>query len=261
MRPEKTDLDIVEELSEYFSEISDSMTLLTRVEAPSTYGSPWTEITQNEVIKEVRALKKPKSMVYGDMVPSTVNPLVQTAAIFLTPIINDSFASLSTAEVWRKETQTVIPKCNNSASFNELRNLSCTNLFSKLMEVFLLKRLSREVNTNRNQYGGIKGSGTNHFLINTYHNIMTALENNRNAVSIISVDFSKAFNRMDHHHCLRAFEHKGASTPSLQIIAALLRDRSMSIKVGNVLSASRHIKGGSPQGTKFGNFLFTVTID
>lgn len=113
----------------------------------------------------------------------------------------------------------------------------------------------------KNQYGGTKGSGTNYFLINTYHQIMTALEDNTKAVSIISIDFSKAFNRMDHSKCIEAFTHKGASHASLNMIAAFLRNRTMSVKVGQTFSTPRPVHGGSPQGTKLGNFLFAVTID
>ena len=35
----------------------------------------------------------------------------------------------------------------------------------------------------------------------------------------------------------------------------------MRFKVYNHLSACREVKGGSPQGTKIGNFLFIATID
>ena len=129
------------------------------------------------------------------------------------------------------------------------------------METFLLKRLLEEVTTDRNQYGGIKGSGTNHFLINTYHHIMTALEDNKNAVSLVSVDFSKAFNRMDHGLCLKSFAYKGASQEAMTMIAAFLYNRTMRVKVGTAFSTPRSVNGGSPQGTKLGNFLFTMTID
>ena len=90
---------------------------------------------------------------------------------------------------------------------------------------------------------------------------MMALEDNKNAVSLVSIDFSKAFNRMDHGLCLKAFAHKGTSREAMTMIAAFLHRRTMRIKVGTVFSAPRIVNGGSPQGTKLGNFLFTMTID
>ena len=46
------------------------------------------------------------------------------------------------------------------------------------------------------QYGGVKGCGTDHFLIDTWENILQELEDNRASVNLMSLDYSKAFNRM-----------------------------------------------------------------
>ena len=35
----------------------------------------------------------------------------------------------------------------------------------------------------------------------------------------------------------------------------------MKVKAGNTWPAPRDVRGGSPQGTKIGNFLFVVTIE
>ena len=110
-------------------------------------------------------MKKPKSNVTGDILSQLVNPLSDTIGVFLCPIFNRCFCRGIWPSAWRTETQTVIPKGTDPTSFDELLNLSYTNFFSKLMEVFLLKRLLDEATTSQNQYGEIKGSGTNHFLI------------------------------------------------------------------------------------------------
>ena len=259
MRPGKNDKEVSEELSEFFSKINNTLPPLPPRSIVPSYS--WPVIPREEVLKKLKQIKKPSSTVYGDVIPLTINFVTDEIATFLTPLFNKSFAEGTWPEAWRRETQTVIPKCANPTSFDELRNLSCTNLFSKLMEVFLLERLQSEVSTRSNQYGGTKGSGTNHFLIHTYHQIMSALEDNKNTVSIISIDFSKAFNRMDHGKCIQALSIKGATSEALTMVSAFLRDRTMSVKVGSTLSNLRKILGGSPQGTKLGNFLFTITID
>ena len=55
-------------------------------------------------------------------------------------------------------------------------------------------------------------------------------------MSILSVDFSKAFNRMDHRLCLDALREKGASTESLAMVKAFLTGRTMRFKVNGCLS-------------------------
>ena len=45
------------------------------------------------------------------------------------------------------------------------------------------------------------------------------------------------------------------------MVAAFLKNRIMKLKVGDTLSEGRNIRGGSPQGTLLGNFLFIITTD
>ena len=76
----------------------------------------------------------------------------------------------------------------------------------------------------------------------------------------MSIDFSKAFNRVDHLTCLNALTLHGASTDTIGMVS-FLTNRRMIFKVNNSYSSERAVKGGSPQGTKLGNLLFILTID
>ena len=66
---------------------------------------------------------------------------------------------------------------------------------------------------------------------------------------------------MDHATCLRALATYGASSETIMMIASFLTNRSMRIKINSTFSTPRLVKGGSPQGTKLGNFLFIITIN
>ena len=129
------------------------------------------------------------------------------------------------------------------------------------MESIVLERLLIEVKIKPNQYGEIRGSSMIHFLISIWERILSTLEDPATAMTLMSVDFSKAFNRVDHVVCLQALAENGTLTDSLAMISSFLKDRCMRFKVNNILSSERQVKGGSPQGTKLGNFLFIITID
>ena len=60
---------------------------------------------------------------------------------------------------------------------------------------------------------------------------------------------------------MAALAEKGCSNLSLKLVYSFLRSRKMCIKNGNDYSNTRSVKGGSPQGTKLGNFLFCTTLD
>ena len=77
--------------------------------------------------------------------------------------------------------------------------------------------------------------------------ILNGLEDNRDSVNLTTIDFAKAFNQMEHQACLRAFEHKGASSQTIGMIASFLMGRRMSVKVGNSMSAPRPIMGAAPK--------------
>ena len=124
-----------------------------------------------------------------------------------------------------------------------------------------MEKLRKEVSLNENQYGGISGSGCNHFLIDCWQKILESLDNQETAVSLLSIDFSKAFNRVCHHACIGALVENGASSDSIAMVHAFLLERTMVFKVNESFSSPRQVRGGSPQGTKLGNFLFVVTIN
>ena len=163
--------------------------------------------------------------------------------------------------MWKAETVHVIPKNSSPASLAELRNLSCTPLFSKVLESFILSNLKSEVSLSNSQYGGVKGCSTNHFLIDTWDVVLNALEKGESVTNLISVDFEKAFNRMNHWKCLEALAELGASDESIDGVATFLYNRTMSVKIGDAFSSPRHVPGGSPQGSILGNFLFCATTD
>ena len=91
------------------------------------------------------------------------------------------------------ETVTIIPKKNNPSTLAECRNLSCTPLFSKVLETIILEQLKREVQLGDSQYGGVKGCGTEHFVIDTLNEIFCGLEKKNSAVNVLTIDFSKTF--------------------------------------------------------------------
>ena len=66
---------------------------------------------------------------------------------------------------------------------------------------------------------------------------------------------------MSHQECVKAFFRKGASNQTLNLIAAFLSSRRMTVKVYQKKSSTRPIHGGSPQGCVSANSLFCATIE
>ena len=121
--------------------------------------------------------------------------------------------------------------------------------------------MKKYVKLSPNQYGVIKGSGVNHFLIDTWHDILSHLEDHRAAAALVSIDFEKAFNRMNHQHCITALRAKGAPDHLVGMVQAFLYQRKMRVKVQGHMPEPRIVPPVSPQGSILANFLFCVTAE
>ena len=143
-------------------------------------------------------------MVDGDLFPATVNKYHNLLAIPLTKICNLVLHTQSWPLQWKLESVTIIPKTNNAST----RNISCTPLFSKILESFMMERILSEVKLDEKQIGGVKKCGAEHLLIQAWNQILQGLEDNRGSVNLVTIDFAKAFNRMSHQACLQSFKKR-----------------------------------------------------
>ena len=125
----------------------------------------------------------------------------------------------------------------------------------------MLGWLGEQVGVRASQMGGMKGAGTEHYLVELFQLILETLEDSRAASVITSIDYAKAFNRLNFLKCLNSLADKGASTEIISIVGSFLTSRTMAVKVGQVLSRPHIVLGGVPQGSILGVFLFNVTID
>ena len=256
-----SETQVAERLADHFNGISSEFRGLDPADVPSTYHCPIPHILPEQLIQRLRAFKKPKSMVKHDIFPSLINDAAPFLAQPLCHIYNTMISTSTWPMRWKEEFVTPIPKKAVPESMNDLRNISCTAFFSKVFESFVLGWLTEQVGMRQNQMGGMKGAGAEHYLVQMWQLVLECLEDPRAASILTSIDYAKAFNRLDFGCCLRALANKGASSDLLSLIASFLTSRTMSVKVGQALSAPRIVLGGVPQGSILGVFLFNATID
>ena len=58
--------------------------------------------------------------------------------------------------------------------------------------------MREEAKVKPNQFGGLKGSSTSHYLADAWTDMLKALDQDGGVANLLSIDFAKAFNRMDH---------------------------------------------------------------
>ena len=224
------------------------------------YNGQWS-VQLHEVSNKLKYCKKPKSVVDGDIIPQLVTKCHDLLAIPLQHIYNLVLQKFTWPDKWKSETVKIIPKCAVPESIKDVRNISCTPLFSKVLEHFVLDKLRQYCPLAGEQFGGVKGVGIDHFLCETWHEVLMNLENDGAASSLVSIDFSKAFNRMDHAACLEALRDKGVPENVVSVVQAFLYNRKMAVHINGKISEERNAPGGAPQGSVLGSFLFCNTTE
>ena len=259
--PDSEDLPIAKKLADHFNSISNEFDGLHPRDVPERVPNSLDMLTREQVLKRLTTFEKPKSMVKGDIFPALVNRAAPDLALPLLHIYNTITLTQQWPDLWKIEYVTPIPKKTMPRTPGDLRNISCTQLFSKVYESFVLEWLGQQVKLRLNQYGGVKGSGTEHFLVNLWQEVLENIEDPRAGSLLTSTDFAKAFNRLDFAHVIKCLRVKGADLNLVRIVASFLSGRVMRVMVGSDLSDPRPVLGGVPQGSLLGVFLFNLSID
>ena len=217
------------------------------------------KFSRGSVLKRLQSLKKKDSHVEGDPLPHLVRAMPELFAAPVTAIFNKASQEGKWPTRWKTEHITIIPKVRNPASLAETRNISCTPLLSKVLEGALLDQLRDELVPDPQQYGGLKACGAEHMLIDLWEKILEEMDDGKNGVVLLGVDFQKAFNRMEYAVCLEQLKKLGASNGSLAMVKLFLTGRRMRMKLGEAISREAIILRGSPQGSVLGGALYCAT--
>jgi hypothetical protein len=107
---------------------------------------------------------------------------------------------------------------------------------AKITEQFVGQFFDEHFNSviDKNQFGCVRGRSTTHALIKVMHELFHASDNPRNFIRILFVDFSKAFDRIDHNVLMQKFV--AHEFPQHIVLWSLdfLADRKQIVKIGNV---------------------------
>ena len=142
--PDLSDDQLALELSHYFSTVSNEFLPFRSCQIPKTFDRMLPHLQPYQVAGRIRSIKRPRTKIQGDIFPTLATEYAELLALPLCNIYKEITRSLKWPVVWKLEIVTVIPKCSDPKPFNQLRNISCTLLVSKIYESYLLSWIKDE---------------------------------------------------------------------------------------------------------------------
>ena len=220
-------------------------------------------ISLEAVEKRLMTTKLHKS-IGPDGIPNWV--LRDLAGLIGPPLCAIFNMSLSEGRIpidWKKAHVTPIPKAHPPKSITtDIRPISLTPNVSKILESFIgniiLEHIKERIDPN--QYGALKGLSTTHALVDLLHNVHEFIHNGNDA-RICFIDYTKAFDLIDHNILLSKFELLGLDRWIINWLRDYLSDREQRVKLGNSVSTWLKLNGAVPQGSWLGPLCFIVYMN
>ena len=130
-------------------------------------------------------------------------------------------------------------------------------VFERLVSVRLRRFMEHSGVLPTTQFAYRKGLGTCDALLCVSHTLQSALESGQEA-RIVQIDFSAAFDRVDHPGILYRLCSLGIRGFVLSTLTQFLSNRSQHVMVDGCRSKLVNVVSGVPQGSVFGPLLFLL---
>ena len=154
-----------------------------------------------------------------------------------------------------------IYKSRAKSDFNNYRPISILPIIEKVYEEILVRRLKCFIEKHKlihkQQYGYQAGKSINK-LLGDFTSYLNEAKSRRCHSLILFIDFSKAFDTLDHEKLMYRLEQMGIRGPCYELIKSYLRNRSFKIKIKEYESSPVEISSGVPQGSKIGPLLYLI---
>ena len=271
-----TNSDVAARFNEYFSSIASN--IKTQISTRQTFDPGGFEeflkdpcintiylkpVTPGEVHSVINKFKN-KATLDTKIGPMKIASNDDKFTGTIAEIINSSFQQGVFPNPLKAARVVPVHKGGSKTDVKNYRPISLLSSYSKIYEKLMHSRVLSFLDSNgslfESQYGFRPGMSCEHAILNAQSTILQSLKSKQIAVLLL-LDFSKAFDVIEHPILLKKLEHYGIRGLALKWFESYLSGRQQFVTIDGVDSSPRAIQYGVPQGSILGPLLFVIYIN
>lgn len=223
------------------------------------------EVDNTDILEVINSLDRSSSPGY-DLIRANV--VKECRNLIISPMVvifNKIFQSSIYPDTLKICKIVPVPKTTNAKSVQEYRPISILPIVDKILEKIIYRKLVTFLDTNNllynYQFGFRKGCGTEEAVVNVVNFICMGLDCGLSGVAGLFLDFSKAFDLVDHDILLDKLSCYGVCGSELLLFKSFLSRRIQYVEVCGAKSDMTVVDCGVPQGSCLGPLLFLIYLN